>query len=578
MDKIGGSFLKVIACIALFFNSMQADITLRVTDMEGEQLEQAGAGQPFMLQLSITKMGKGFTEPEIKGDAAINIQRTGLFISTINGESTTKYSYKVRIDEIGNFQIGPAIVMYQGRPVESNVLNINVTQRQKSTHEHEKKAFLELKVDKDQVVVGQKINCTLTFYYTGDAISLKQVGQPQLEGFNKEAEQEPATGHIKKDGDLYNYVRWYWKLYPTIPGKLIIPAHRADYIVELKQKQQGIGAFGFFFGNRVEHKRVYSNVEHIHVDPLPPYDGHVDAVGSFKQMNASIKPAMAKQGEAMVLTIEIEGDADLRTIKPPKLRHMPSVFKYYESKNYIVEPQNIYDQPKKYFEYIIQGLKEGDWQIPKQTFTYFDVDAYRYKTLETSPLMVQILHNAEITKQSPVIDDNHKSEGKNEKENNHNILPINEYGQWRPMKERAPLPLWLFIIIMCMPFIFLFYSIIQARIQRYYNHHSSRFRFERAFKHASTQLKKAHQSHNFAHIYHIMTQLFADRMHVSNAMITQTTIEHTLKDLGLSSDDLHRWNTFFNAIASYAFGHTKEIDNSLFEQAKQWIDYLKKVL
>jgi BatD DUF11 like domain len=575
MDRIVGNFLKILACIALLFINAQAEVTLRVTNMEGEQLEQAGAGQPFMLEVSIAKMGKGLSEPEIKGDPIINIQRTGLFMSTINGVSTTKYSYKVRIDEIGTFQLGPAIVMYQGAPVESNVLSIDVTQRQKSKDVSEKKAFLELKVDKDQVVVGQKINCTLTFYYTGDTVSLKQVGQPQLQGFSKQSEEEPITGKVKKDGEMYNYVRWYWKLYPTMPGKLVIPAHRADYVVELKKKQQGLGAFGFFFGNHVEHKRVYSNIEQIHVDSLPPYDGQIDAIGTFKHIHASIKPAIAKQGEAMVLTLEIEGDADLRLIKPPKLKHMPSMLKYYESKNYVVEPKNKHEQSKKYFEYIIQGLQEGDWQIPKQTFTYFDIDAYKYKKLETAPLMIQIVRNTEIVKQPPVIDNESVQE---QKIDTHDIFSINEQGPWRPMRERGPLPLWLFLLFMCMPIIFLIYICVRTMIQHYYERHESRLRFEHAFKYASAQLRKAHQSHNAAQIYHIITQLFADRAQMPNAKVTQNNIETKLKNVGVSAERLQEWQLFFNTVAAHAFGHTKEIDNHLFEQAKQWIDYLKKLL
>lgn len=576
MGKIVGNFFKVIACMALFFNVVHAQVALRVVDMEGEQLEQAGVGQPFMLEVSITDMGKGLAEPEIKGDPRIVIHRTGLFMSTINGVSTTKYSYKLRIDEPGTFQLGPAIVMYQGAPVESNVLTINVAQQQKSKNgTGQKKAFLELKVDKDQVVVGQKINCTLTFYYTGNGVSLKQVGQPALDGFSKKEEEEPSTGTVKKDGELYKYVCWHWQLYPNKPGKLIIPAHRADYVVELKNKQQGFGAFGFFFGNRVEHERVYSNAEQIHVDALPAYKGQVDAIGSFKHIRAYIKPAVAKQGEAMVLTLEIEGDGDLRAIQPPKLKHMPKALRYYESKNYVVDAKNKREQSKKYFEYIIQGLKEGDWQISKQTFTYFDVNAYAYKTLETAPLMVQIMRNNEVQSAPPVIEDEQPQE---QELITDDILPLNEQGPWRPVHERSPLTLWIFLLFMGIPFIGVVYIFIQVIRQRYYKKNGVRLRYERAFKHALSQLKKTSRTQNTAQIYHIMTQLFADRAQISNAVVTQDNIEQQLKNAGIPKNHLEEWRIFFNTIAAHAFGHTKEVDNHLFEQAKQWIEYLKEVL
>jgi len=119
---------------------------------------------------------------------------------------------------------------------------------------------------------------------------------------------------------------------------------------------------------------------------------------------------------------------------------------------------------------------------------------------------------------------------------------------------------------------------MQLIVYRYYRRHRPHMRFKRAFKIASIQLKKAYQSHNTAHIYHIMTQLFADRMHKSNAMVSQISIEQKLMSVGISQERLHEWNIFFDAIAAHAFGYTRGSDNYLFEQAKQWIDYLKKVL
>ncbi len=80
-------------------------------------------------------------------------------------------------------------------------------------------------------------------------------------------------------------------------------------------------------------------------------------------------------------------------LKHPRYAICLKPLKYYESKHYIVSSENRNIVPKKRFEYIVQGMRAGKWQIPPQEFVIFDVEKEAYKTFKTKPLTVTITSN-----------------------------------------------------------------------------------------------------------------------------------------------------------------------------------------
>ena len=82
----------------------------------------------------------------------------------------------------------------------------------------------------------------------------------------------------------------------------------------------------------------YGPVQALDNADIDLYAGQVHAVGSFERISADIKPSIAKEGEGMVLTIEIEGVGNLQAIATPKLS-MPDALKYYDSNSTIIPPR-----------------------------------------------------------------------------------------------------------------------------------------------------------------------------------------------------------------------------------------------
>jgi len=410
------------------------------------------------------------------------------------------------------------------------------------------------------VVVGQKMNCSIRFYYQDPSLTLHNIGVPEFAGFDKKEVSKLESGTAQIDGVEYRYAQWRWDMYPTKPGEFIIPAYNAEYDVPSKDTNHMFGGLFMFMGNRVERKRVYSNAVTVKVLPLPHCDKTVHAVGSFERISAEIKPGIAKEGEGMVLTIDIEGDGNLQTVALSSLA-MPQSLKYYDSNSTIIQPKHADELPKKRFEFIVQGMQCGDCEIPEQLFTYFDVDKNAYVTLRTSPLNVSIMPGVlgskkEISSAVNTFATPALQESENE------IADINITGPWYPVEERRPLAWWLFQILFLMPLLYSTYPFIREKFIGLTGN-SMRIRRRRAFKASYKKINQCIQTGDNTQLYAVFTELFQQ-------------IEGTRDLRGITQDS--EWNNFFERVthAAYAQANNKDTDQ-LCRMAQEWLKRLEKI-
>ncbi len=558
MGKIVGKIFIIFLSFAVI--CLDARISMKIATENGTS-NQVVVGQPFTLEVSIDDVYGSVQMPTIKGLDRFAARQSGSYMSSVNGRATARFSYQVRIDVIGSYVIGPAVVHHQQQEMISNEVRIDVvkdivvaTHGNKQSQATEAKAFLRVMVDSESVVVGQKIGCMIRFYYQDPSATALTISMPELAAFDKKEMSELEKGTAEIDGSEYYYAQWRWDMYPTKPGEFLIPAHSADYEIPTKDNHL-FGGFFALLNSRGERKRVYSNAVTIKVAPIPHYDRPVHAVGVFERFSAEIKPGMAKEGEGMVMVIEVEGVGNLQAIAVPTL-NMPKSLKYYDSNNVIIQPKHSDEFPKKRFEFIVQGMESGHCEIPEQLFTYFDTEKNAYVTLRTSPLAVSIMPGVMSAKKNIVaplefVEPTSTTVAAEEK-----IADINTVGQWYPLPERQALPWWLFQFLFLMPCLYVGYPLVSDKFMRLAS--SSRFTRRRAFKQARKQIELAIKSGNDKNLYAIFMQLFQNLGKVSQEMSTE-------------------WHDFFEQIthAAYAQSDNKNSDE-LCRMAKQWLDRLEK--
>ena len=207
--RIGSkSYLWLFLFLFVGFSKADVKITLSAIDKESaRQTETVSAGVPFILNISI------FGDNDVKGAPNVSsieqflLQQFGssMNITTINGVTNRKrnFRYLLRINQPGNYSLGPVSVEVDGKQYKSDVLCINVDlaslAKNKADKEKNKDIEFQISIDKSNVFVGQQIVFEAKVYNVKSDISLKGIGQPQFDNFTFTPLQGPIRKNEKVD-------------------------------------------------------------------------------------------------------------------------------------------------------------------------------------------------------------------------------------------------------------------------------------------------------------------------------------------------------------------------------------------
>ena len=578
MVKIVGKIISIVCLITHVFTAYCIDITLQATTLDGDELEQVAVGQNFLLKVDSKGIASKIS-PTIEGIKGFEVVNAGFKMSIQNGSAMSSYLFNIKIDKPGLYELGPAEIVYNNTVYRSNTLQIGVSGKQilKYKKESLEKFFFELQADKENIFLGQKVAIVARFYYLAkqDVKQLKIVA-PMVKSFRRVERKELFYGQKEIDGHQYNYVESHWSLFANKIGEIILPVHRADFLIKIEDAF--FGGFSSFFGHNYDQKQIFSNTLTFNVMPLPEYDGVVDAVGNFTYFSASVDRSVVRQGDGIVLTLELEGDGDLENLDITELKNMPGELKYYDSKRYLVDDGASMEARRKKFEFIVQATKEGEYKIPEQVFTFFDTNGRQYNVLKTIEVDLKILPAT----QQYMISKDDKSDDMFDKalDTEEDIRSIDQYGVWYAVPKRA-IPFWIFILLVLLPIVpfgFIFTKKIVALLAKRYSPHRVKVY---AFTKAMQSLRIAKSKSNFSVIYSIFITLFAERFDLKESMITQDMIIKVLRDHGVSQEKIYEWKYFVAEISSYAFYKKQKngsFDSHMFNKALEWVELFKNKL
>jgi hypothetical protein len=581
MVNIAGKCLGMTLAIGISTLCAANPIELKIKSLDGAPLQAAGVGVPFLVE--VVSQGRDTSQaPKIAGLETFKVQRVGLNIRREGNDTCIGYTFKVRIDVPGSFVIGPAVMYPNGVQQQSKAIRLAVKESQEidpayTQSKDKADAILQLSVDKGHVYVGQRCTCTLTFLGKKDAVKLEHIEEPKIEECVIGPKTQPIIDTYSVNGTEYVRMSWSWTLFPKVAGSIVIPACVAHYTAE-QERNDGLSMVSAFFAIRTERKHVYSNALTITVDPLPTTTTHVDAVGEFKSLQAKIDPVVATEGEGMVLSIELEGDADFNALKSFQLQNMPQALRWYDSKQYIRDTHGAYGLPVKCFEFIVQGLQAGFWEIPAQTFTYFDVTKHGYVTLETAVCPITIKPNPVSALQKPPrAQEQNVNEQSVQPEQESQVPVLNTWASLRPVHERHPMSWWLFFVLAGIPAVW--YAVYILRL--YAKSREGYFKRMYAFKQARRKIKQVAHDGQMQELHTIFMEMFALRLYSSPAALSQHVIEMTLRNKGMTDDDLRSWDMFYTHMYERAFftmHNNDHEDETLHKEALGWIHKLEKIL
>lgn len=380
--------------------------------------QQVAVGEQFRLQYTISTTDvKGFRAGSIPDAFEVLMgpsTSTQQSIQMINGHTTQSssvtYTYILAAVKKGSFVISGAHATVNGKSMFSNSVKITVSGnaqnqqygmqggsqvRPSGSHISGNDLFIKVSANKTRVHEQEPILLTYKVYTQVELTQLEGK-MPDLTGFHTQEIPLPQqkSFHIETvNGRPYRCVTWsQYLMYPQMTGKLQIPSITFKGIVV--QENRNVDPFEAFFNGGsgyVEKKRnIIAQGMTVQVDPLPQKPSNFSGgVGKFT-ISASLDHPKVKAGDPVKVRIVVGGNGNLKLIKQPELV-LPKDFDKYDAK--------VTDKTKltasgltgnMLYDVLIVPRNQGKYQLQPIELTYFDTSANKYKTIRTSPMILEV--------------------------------------------------------------------------------------------------------------------------------------------------------------------------------------------
>lgn len=420
-------FRYVLPLVLVLVNSV-TKVPAQDVDFKASAPSVVATGEPFEVVYTLNARPEQFRQPEFSpfellGGPSTSTSTSVQMIGTqIRQNITVSYTYYLRANSTGKFEIPPAQATIKGKNFSSNALSIEVVKgstpasqpqqgaRSPSGEEAEsikggKDLFGAFLVDKRNVYLGEPVIVTLKVY---DRMGLSRLAPPKLpalQGFYKNDIPTPELRQLTREnvnGQIYNTgVIARFILYPQKTGDLTIGSVEFNGAVQRTVTRRSRSWFDFDFDfPTIQEQPVTFRSEPvtIHVKPLPPGQpaNFSGTVGDLS-MAASIDKPELNTNDALTLKIKLTGKANMKMINPPVVS-FPADFDAYPPKANVQEEYTTEGTTGSVtFEYIAIPRHPGTFTIPPVSFSYFSPRSNEYKTLASQPFSVTVNKGREDT-------------------------------------------------------------------------------------------------------------------------------------------------------------------------------------
>jgi len=420
-------FRYVLPLVLVLVNSV-TQVPAQDVDFKASAPSVVATGEPFEVVYTLNARPEQFRQPEFSpfellGGPSTSTSTSVQMIGTqIRQNITVSYTYYLRANSTGKFEIPPAQATIKGKNFSSNALSIEVVKgstpasqpqqgaQSPSGEEAEsikggKDLFAAFLVDKRNVYLGEPVIVTLKVY---DRMGLSRLAPPKLpalQGFYKNDIPTPELRQLTREnvnGQIYNTgVIARFILYPQKTGDLTIGSVEFNGAVQRTVTRRSRSWFDFDFDfPTIQEQPVTFRSEPvtIHVKPLPPGQpaNFSGTVGDLS-MAASIDKPELNTNDALTLKIKLTGKANMKMINPPVVS-FPADFDAYPPKANVQEEYTTEGTTGSVtFEYIAIPRHPGTFTIPPVSFSYFSPRSNEYKTLASQPFSVTVNKGREDT-------------------------------------------------------------------------------------------------------------------------------------------------------------------------------------
>ncbi|NJN94351.1 MAG: protein BatD [Anaerolineales bacterium] len=313
---------------------------------------------------------------------------TSTQVSIINGDLTTQgvFIYTLQPLREGGLVISPVIInlngqIYQTEPIDIRVVTSSaplptptVPPAVEPGTLGSQDFFVEADVDNLQPYLGQQVTYTFKLYQSAGFIGQPDYQPPSFTNFWSQTIVNQPTYNITVGGRDYLVTEIRTALFPanlgpvTIsPAKIVIPNFPYQDIV-------------------LETEAITVEVQSLPDGAPADFKG---AVGQY-EIRAGLSKNETVVNEPITLIVEIKGAGNIEALVEPPLPELPNWRVFESQAQSIVEIQGDRVYGTRRFERLIVPGQSGSYTIPPISFTYFDLEASQYRTMNSQPIPVMV--------------------------------------------------------------------------------------------------------------------------------------------------------------------------------------------
>ncbi|MBT3354081.1 MAG: protein BatD [Candidatus Scalindua sp.] len=510
--------------------------------------------------------------------------------------------------EKGRFEIGPVTLDYKGRTYTSNSISIEVVARtpfesiidEKSDTSGQrvdinKMVFVELKTDKQEAYIYEEIIQSFKLYFQkGLPIDDLDYVAASTKNFLAEKLGEERRYEEVRDGILYNVIELRTALFPLVSGIIKIPSASFKCNIIIRQQRNRGSLFDEFMGGGGRRYPVERSTEPVKmtIKPLPVVgkpEGFTGAVGKYT-MDVLAKPTKLKVGDPITLTINIRGEGNIQTIGEPLLA--PEGMKDFKAYNFeakvTITGRGRGIKGEKLFNKVIEPQSEDSGVIPGISFSYFDPELEKYKTITHAPIPIEVEHSEIEIPIHLSVEGAGMTKGQ-VKILTKDILPIMSdlysFENQRSAIYKSP---FILAIVFIIPILIVVACIYVQRQRELLHSDVGYARKKRAMAHAQQHLSNAREllqldnsSEFYAALAKTILKHIADKLNVTPAAVTSDNIYDILEKRGVSDDVIKELRQCLESCdyGRFSSGHlSKEQMESTLDTTEQVIMHLEKQL
>ncbi len=382
-------------------------------------------GEQFQLTFSLNATGNNFEGPSLSDFFVLSGPNQSSSVQIINGSisQSLSFTYYLQAKTEGQFKIGSASIISNGKKLESPPFTISVVkgqpqqqtqpgqqqQRQESEGVTGNDVFIRAMVDKTNIYRGEGISITYRLYTRVQLVNYAITKAATLNGFYTQDVPMPAQLDISKvetiNGVQYNYGDIKKVIaFPQQSGTLTVDPMEGECIarVRVQRKRNPNDPFDAFndaffndpfFGRGVRDVKVAlaSTPIKVTVKDLPS-----GAPASFKgtvgkfSFEAKLDKDVTNANDAVSLKIKLSGKGNIKLFDAPSIDVPPGIESYEPKQNDNISVSASGVSGTRTYEYLLIPRNEGQYEIPPVEFTYFDLEKRSYQTFSSPSFKLKV--------------------------------------------------------------------------------------------------------------------------------------------------------------------------------------------